>query len=204
MTELCRLFQVTRTRTSAFHPQTNSTCERFNSFIGQALTAYCQENAEDWDHYLPGMLLAYRSTSCTQSTHYSPYFMLIKRECRLPIDTAMLPADTLPSEAAECISEILSTFELTQKAIKHNVERAKEKYKKQYDKTAEPHAFAIGPRVWLHYHPKKKGVSAKLQRKWTGPFYIAHIVKGGSFILRRCSDNVLLKSPVHHLRIKPF
>ena len=204
VTELCRLFQVTRTRTSAFHPQTNSTCERFNSFIGQALRAYCQENAEDWDRYLPGILLAYRSTSCTQSTHYSPYFMLFKRECRLPIDTAMLPADTLPSEAAECISEILSTFELTQKAIRHNVERAKEKYKKQYDKTAEPHAFAIGQRVWLHYHPKKKGVSAKLQRKWTGPFYIAHVVKGGSFILRRCSDNVLLKSPVHPLRIKPF
>ena len=130
--------------------------------------------------------------------------MLFKKECRLPLDIALVPPENLPSEAAECMDQILTGLQETQTAVKQNVEEAKRRYKQQHDKNAKPHSFAIGQRVWLHYFAKKKGVSAKLTRKWVGPFYIVHVVKGGSFMLRRCSDNVILKSPVHPVRLKPF
>ena len=46
VTELCNVFQITRLRTRSYHPQTNATCERLNSVIGQALRAYCAETKD--------------------------------------------------------------------------------------------------------------------------------------------------------------
>ena len=52
---LCKLFAVKRYYTSAYHPQTNATCERMNSTIGQALRAYVKDDQSDWPSMLPGI-----------------------------------------------------------------------------------------------------------------------------------------------------
>ena len=89
MTELYKRFGIRKLSTSSFHPQTNAACERFNSFILQTLRAYCNKNQSDWHLILPSILLAYRSTPATQSTQYSPYFILFGREIEMPIDVTL-------------------------------------------------------------------------------------------------------------------
>ena len=59
---LCTLFAVKRHCTSAYHPQTNSSCETMNSAIDQALRAYVKDDQSDWPEMLPGILMAYRMT----------------------------------------------------------------------------------------------------------------------------------------------
>ena len=44
---LCKLFEVKRHHTSAYHPQTNAACERMNSTIGQALRVYVKDDQSD-------------------------------------------------------------------------------------------------------------------------------------------------------------
>jgi transposase InsO family protein len=77
--ELCKLFQITKIETSSYHPQTNSAVERMNSVIIQTLRKYCSADQENWPSILPSILMAYRMTPCTQSTQYSPFFLMFGR-----------------------------------------------------------------------------------------------------------------------------
>ena len=95
---LSELFEIKRSFTSPYHPMTNGMTECKNSYILQALRAYCKGQQDVWPEILPGIMMAYRSTPATQSTQYSPFFMLYGREMRLPIDTVLQPKDHLPQD----------------------------------------------------------------------------------------------------------
>ena len=93
VTELCRIFWITKINTCSYNAQGNATAERFNIVINQTLNIYCHEDQEKWPEILPSLMLAYRSSEATQSSQYSPYFLLHRRQCWLPLDVALvLPA----------------------------------------------------------------------------------------------------------------
>ena len=91
MTAICELFDVKRHHTSAYHPQTNSTCERLNSTIEQSLRAYIKEDHSDWPKVLPGILMSYRKSPSTNSTKFSPYNLVFGVEMNIPYDVTMIP-----------------------------------------------------------------------------------------------------------------
>ena len=95
---LSEMFQITRHLTSSYHPQTNGSVERMNSVIIQALRAYTKNQQDDWINLLPGIMMAYRATPATQSTDFSPCFILFGREMRLPIDTSLIPKDHISQD----------------------------------------------------------------------------------------------------------
>ena len=66
---LCKMFAVKRHSTSSYHPQTNASCERMNSTIGQALRAYVKDDQSNWPSILPGILMAYRMTPAMDTGH---------------------------------------------------------------------------------------------------------------------------------------
>lgn len=78
---LCKIFQVTRHVTSLYHPQSNVACERINSTLVQSLRAYCQKNQTQWDEILPRVLMALRMSPSTQSSGFSPYYMVLDKKC---------------------------------------------------------------------------------------------------------------------------
>lgn len=92
---LCEMFDITRHHTSAYHPQTNSTCERLNSTLAQILRAYIGNDQKNWPSLLPAAMMACRMSPCTQSTSLSPFYMLFGREMNLPIDTSLIPKTSL-------------------------------------------------------------------------------------------------------------
>ena len=49
------------------------------------LSMYGEKNQKDWDHWLPQVLLAYRS-SVHKPTGATPFALLYGREARLPVD----------------------------------------------------------------------------------------------------------------------
>ena len=65
-------------------PQANGCVERFNRTLVSMMKMYCQDNQNNWDEYLPQLLMAYRSSKHT-STKVIPNKMMLGREIALPV-----------------------------------------------------------------------------------------------------------------------
>jgi len=75
-------------KTSAYHPQTNRTTERFNRTFDDMVSKYISTKGNDWDLITPMVVSAYNNTE-HKTTKEIPYFLIFGREPRTPID-AML------------------------------------------------------------------------------------------------------------------
>ena len=94
---------------------TNELTESNNTYILQALRAYCKGQQDEWPELLPGKMMAYRSTPATQSTQFSPFFMPYGKEMRLPINTVLQPKDHLPQDHKVHLCRILQNLEVAEK-----------------------------------------------------------------------------------------
>ncbi|CAC5378936.1 Retrovirus-related Pol polyprotein from transposon 297 [Mytilus coruscus] len=201
---LSELFNITRHLTSSYHPQTNGSVERMNSVILQAFRAYTKDMQDDWIDYLPGIMMAYRATPATQSTDYSPFFLLYGREMSLPIDTSLVPKDHLTQDNKIFLARILQNMETTRTIPAKNIELAQQKYKQNYDKRTKDPEFRPAQRVWLYCTKVPVGKAPKLHRKWVGPYYITRFGPHHTYKLRNCATNKEVKSLVNAQRLKQY
>ncbi|CAG2200816.1 unnamed protein product [Mytilus edulis] len=201
---LCELFQVTRHHTSSYHPQSNSTCERMNSTIGQILRTYCDQNQMNWADLIPSVMMAIRMSPNTESTGFSPYHMVFGKEMNIPFDISVLPKDNMSKSAKEHLHQLIDHLKIVKKVCKQNLEKSQEKSKQYYDKRSKEPNFRVGDRVLLQCMKVPKGLSPKLHAKWIGPYYITNVGQNNTYKLRRMSDHKIVKSRIHANRIKPY
>lgn len=62
-TEVCKLLQINKTRTTPFHPRSDGMIERMNKTIQDMLSKYIKTNQRDWDLHLDYITMAYNATS---------------------------------------------------------------------------------------------------------------------------------------------
>ena len=82
--EICKLLDIKKLQTTAYHPQTNGIVERSHQTIMTGLSQFISNDQKDWDVWLPYVMMTYR---CTQHStmKYSPYYLLHGREMRLSL-----------------------------------------------------------------------------------------------------------------------
>ena len=83
--ELCKLLGIDKTRTTAFHPESDGLIERTQRTIEDMLSKYIETNQRNWDEVLPLLLMAFRSSK-QESSNFSPCMMMLGREVDLPVD----------------------------------------------------------------------------------------------------------------------
>ncbi len=88
--EMCKLLNITKTRTSPYRPQSDGMPERFNRTLLSLLSMFVSQCGSDWEDHLPYAMAAYRS-SVHSTTGYSPNFMVFARELPLPLDVTFGP-----------------------------------------------------------------------------------------------------------------
>ena len=201
---MCELFQITKHFTSSYHPQCNSTVERANATILQAFRIYCKDKQDDWPEILPSVMMAHRMTPCTQSSQESPFFLLFGREMHVPIDTALLPRDTLAQDHKIHLNNVLKQLETTRKIATENIKAAQARYKHQFDKRSKEPKFQPADRVWLYCTKVAPGKAPKLHRKWAGPYYITLLGPHHTYRIRNCATNKEVKSLINGVRLKPY
>ena len=84
ITELCKLLNIEKTTTTAYHPEGNGLVEHANGTLIQIISSYCNNATTDWDEYLSTALFSYRCAQ-QESTRESPFFLLNGREAQWPL-----------------------------------------------------------------------------------------------------------------------
>ncbi|CAH8547811.1 unnamed protein product [Dicrocoelium dendriticum] len=203
VSELCRILDIRKTRTTAYHPQSNGQVERTNRSLKALLKAFTEEHrSRDWDIALPRCLLSYRS-SVHSSTDNTPHFMVTGREMRLPIDL------TVPTAAADSLLATDYAVRLRRDLTKayslarEHLGAARRCQKDYYDRKVHGCPLQPGQQVYLHTPNPSQGVPAKLHKEWSGPFVVEEVYTDSTCRIYRQGEDTDRSIVVHFNRLKP-
>jgi len=84
MQSICKLLKIDKLRTTAYKPSTNQV-ERLHRTFNSILAKTINKNHRDWDSKLSYAMAAYRA-SRHDSTGYTPNYLVLGREARMPLD----------------------------------------------------------------------------------------------------------------------
>ena len=156
-------YGITKSRTTAYHPQGDGMVERFNRSLLQLLRTYTQKEA-DWELHLPLALYAYR-TAAHSTTGVSPFEMMFGRASKHDASPTELSFD--PSSYQAQLQAKLAALQDFVEA--HMVEKATAQ-KTSYDDHSKQRTFKVGDPVWL-----SQPTAGKLDPKWDGSFTVKSI-----------------------------
>ena len=78
--DFCKTYQIHKTRTSGYHPESDGQVERFNRSLKQMIYGIA-ERTDTWEEYLDHCTAAYNGT-VHESTGFTPNFLWCGRERR--------------------------------------------------------------------------------------------------------------------------
>ena len=125
----------------------------------------------DWEYYIQKVWMAY-NTSIESTTGYSPFFLVLGHQARMPVDVmdgTECPKVTTHGELATIVK---STLERTYDIMREKTGMQQERQKEYYDRKVYGEPFSVRDHVWLHSPVVPRGKSRKLHHPWTEPWLI--------------------------------
>ena len=184
---LCAMFSVKRKRTSSYHPATNATCERMNSFILSSLRTYVRQDQLDWPTLIPGIMMAYRHTPATNSTEFSPFYLLFNQHMKTPLDTEIDGrVMDVPTQFRYDLKSYIKGIEVSRGIAKDNIERHQSINKQYFDRHAQNVPYKLDDLVWVYNQEVQVGLSKKLRRMWIGSYRVCGIGPNHTYKLQNC------------------
>lgn len=170
-----RVFHVKKLNTSSYHPQTNGLTERFNHTLVTMLTHYTGQNQNDWDEFLPYVLLAYRTTP-HHTTKQTPFYMLYGRNVQYPFHSFVGPAPlddmTMKIGTADYMDKLVQKLKVASDVVRARLLKGDERRVRDNAAMTDVMTFEVGDKVLLHNPIVKQGHSRKLTAPWIGPFQV--------------------------------
>ena len=149
--------------TSVYHPQSNAKVERFHRTLHDVLAKRLADDQRTWDLHLNQALAALR-LNVSESSKFSPFYLLYNRDVVLPVDNLLKPRRKYHGEELHKI-----TLQEQHKAfvtVRNNLRKAKKRQAKYADRNSKAVEFEIGDPV--NYKNNKR--INKFALKWK-PFY---------------------------------
>ncbi|KAK3083752.1 hypothetical protein FSP39_002614 [Pinctada imbricata] len=193
--ELCKLLQITKTRTTPYRPSSNGMIERFNKTLVNMNKNFINDNPREWDLYIDLLMAAYRST-VHPVTGFTPNEMMLGREVNLPFHIVYpTPSqDKSPICTTDYIRELRNRLEKLYAVARENLGKTVKLQKKDYDTRLSKNKLSLGMLVY-----KMKPVHKKLETAWVGPFVVVGIL--GSVVYK--IQNKYSTEVIHHDRLRP-
>ncbi|KAA3676852.1 uncharacterized protein DEA37_0014572 [Paragonimus westermani] len=148
--EVCRMFHIHKTRTTACHPQSNGLVERTNRTVMTVLRAFIERHQSDrWDEIPPQCLLAYRA-AVHSSAGYTPSLLTIRHELRLPTEvlTPLAPAECI--SLPQYVNELGERLRVAFKIAAQHQSKSQHHQKSFYNRKTNVPIYRIEDHVWLY------------------------------------------------------
>ncbi len=129
-----------RTRTRAYHPQSNGQTERQNRTLQNMLSSFVSNRKDDWDLWLDSVTFAY-NTSRHDVLSVSPYEVVFGGAPRLPLELELGMPLSNPATCNEYIHSLRSVFRDVRKIAKQQLNKVSKKRARH--KQGDKHLAAI-------------------------------------------------------------
>ena len=192
--ELAKLYGITKSRTTPYHPEGNSQVERYNRTLHDLLRTLEKDKKLKWPDYIQELTSIYNCTPHS-TTGYTPYFLFFGRTPRLPIDN-MIGCDEAQLSDLTTDEWVKHQREKVQTAIKLASERINKKAKqrkKRHDRKITANDLELGTKVLLRNRHKGR---SKIQDYWNPiPFtVIGRVAKDSSAYIVQNTDDETVKT----------
>ena len=195
-------FKIDHRISSAYHPQTNGQRERDNRTLKDTLTKYLTDN-DNWDDLLPAALFSYR-TAVHSSTKVTPFQAMFGETARLPFEVT--GKDDTSKEINSEMKDIMNQVnEAMKDRISHNISKAKQKQKKQYDarhtfdSTVKP-----GDKVLIINSTRIHRMGGKLSPRYLGPYEVVEVLPKGRVRIKNLRSQKILRNLYNMRNLKTY
>ncbi|CAC5382091.1 unnamed protein product [Mytilus coruscus] len=121
--EICKLFEIKKTRSTSYRPCSNGVIKRINATLKKMIQNFVNKNVNEWDVYIGKLMSAYRNM-IHPATGFTPNMMMLGREVILP-DHIIFPFPEHKSTASQTEEN------------NENIEKLKTKHKREMNNLAE-------------------------------------------------------------------
>ena len=204
ISEVCKLWEVEKTRTQPYTPWSDGMVERANRTIHQLLKIHVKDERHVWDLHLGKVMMAYNATAHTV-TKYTPYKLMNSR-CEDPD----LPVDFLfgTSVSYRHPSSCMSTFVEESKSIACRIVQNVGKTLNRQATTQARNYMRAGSKIRVYnqgdlvliYHPRY--ANQKLLQPWRGPFRVMKVHMESLMVKILVPPGKAVY--VHATRVKPY
>uniref|UniRef100_A0A8C7YMG5 Gypsy retrotransposon integrase-like protein 1 n=1 Tax=Oryzias sinensis TaxID=183150 RepID=A0A8C7YMG5_9TELE len=173
MSQLCQLYGCQKSRTTAYHPQGNGACERFNQTLLRLLSSLGERQQPEWHSKLPALVQAYNNT-VHSTTGMTPHFIVFGKHARLPVDwTTGLHPTVEKSTLEGWVKQHHHALNQAYQAAKQQFEQRREQDQTRYNRKARLRPLLPGERVLIrNFRRRARG---KLAPRWTPePFVVVN------------------------------
>ena len=154
----CKVLEITKTRTTPYHPSGNGQVEVLNRVILQMIRSYVSRGVKDWDEHLPLIAMTLHSMR-NKSTGFSANMLMLGREVVQPIDLILgLPRPT-PQDPPTWVSNLSRNLSNAHKLVREKIGDTQLRQKRDYDLRVFERSYKEGDVVYLRDSSTQIGIS---------------------------------------------
>ena len=179
--ETLERLKIDHVMTSVYHPQSYAKVERFHRSLHDILAKKVADNPQTLDLNLNQALAAIRF-NVSESSKFSPFYLLYNRDVVLPVDNILKPRRKYLGE--DYHQTVLQEQHKAFVSVRNHLKKAKKRQAKYADRGTKAIYYEVGDPVFYKNHNRK----GKLDAKWK-PYYIIIEKKGPvSYIIKNQLD----------------
>ena len=181
ISEICKLLQIHKSRTTAYHPQGDGLVELFNRTLLDMLSTTIKDYQGNWENHIRAVCMAY-NTSVQPTTGFTPFYLMFGRQARIPVDV-MYGSPVVESSPSTYASELKKLLTTAYNKVRAKMDTQFQRQKQFYDKKVHGKPYQVGDLVWLYSPAVPPGYSKKLHHPWSGPFEILKRISDATYCI---------------------
>ena len=195
--ELCKVLEIHKTRTTPYRPSSNGQVERYNRTLMDAVRCFIGKSKNKWDLYLQQIAGALRS-SVNRMTGYTANKLMLGREVNTPANL-MFPQKGGELDTDSYVTNLTSNLQKAHETARSTLQTRSKRMKRDYDLRLLERTYEVGGIVYVLDTATLKGKAKKLSPPWKGPGII--VEKLSAYLYRVKVRNAVFV--INHDRVKP-